>query len=205
MIALEITCVVDTGMPKCEAPRMMVAAVVSAAKPCTGSSLTTRWPIVRMIRQPPAAVPNEIAEAATRITSVGISNFGMTPAENRARAMTPIVFWASFEPWLNAMNAAETTWSRRKRSLIRAGWARRKRFSRTTMKPNPITTPSTGDVTRGKSTLPTMPSTLSTPVPAATIDAPIRPPISEWLLELGIPSRHVSRFHTMAPMIAAAT
>ena len=41
MIALEMTWVVETGIPKCAAPRMMVAAVVSAAKPWTGSSLTT--------------------------------------------------------------------------------------------------------------------------------------------------------------------
>ena len=40
---------------------MIVAAVVSAAKPWTGSSFTTFWPIVLMIRQPPAAVPSEIA------------------------------------------------------------------------------------------------------------------------------------------------
>ena len=45
----------------------------------------------------------------------------------------PIVFWASFEPWLKAMNAAETTWSRRNRSLIRRGFARRNTFRITTM------------------------------------------------------------------------
>ena len=54
MIALEITWVVETGIPKCEAVRMIVAAVVSAAKPWTGSSLTTFRPIVLMIRQPPS-------------------------------------------------------------------------------------------------------------------------------------------------------
>ena len=42
MIAVEMTCVVETGAPKCDAVRMMVAAVVSAANPWTGSSLTTR-------------------------------------------------------------------------------------------------------------------------------------------------------------------
>ena len=42
----------------------------------------------------------------------------MTPAENRARVMIPIVFCASFEPWAKAMNAAEKTWSRRKRRAI---------------------------------------------------------------------------------------
>ena len=42
--------------------------------------------------------------------------------------MMPIVFCASLEPWLNAMNAADRTWSRRKRSLIGRGLARRKTF-----------------------------------------------------------------------------
>ena len=41
---------------------MIVAAVVSAAKPWIGSSFTTRWPIVLMIRQPPTAVPSEMAD-----------------------------------------------------------------------------------------------------------------------------------------------
>ena len=40
-MALEMTWVVLTGMPNVEAPKMIVAAVVSAAKPWTGSSLTT--------------------------------------------------------------------------------------------------------------------------------------------------------------------
>jgi hypothetical protein len=42
MIALEMTCVVDTGMPKWAVPYRTVAAVVSAAKPWIGSSCTTR-------------------------------------------------------------------------------------------------------------------------------------------------------------------
>src|SRR4029078_6048843 len=67
MIADEITWGVETGIPSGDAPMMIVAAVFSAAKPCTGSSLTTRWPIVLMIRQPPAAVPSEIALAARKM------------------------------------------------------------------------------------------------------------------------------------------
>ncbi len=106
-IADEITWVVDTGTPSDDAPMMMLAAVVSAAKPWIGSSLTTRWPIVRMIRQPPAAVPSEIADAAMRMTHSGTIGSGITPPATSARVMTPIVFWASFEPWLNAMYAAE--------------------------------------------------------------------------------------------------
>ena len=52
------------------------------------------------------------------ITHVGTSTAGMTPAENRARVMMPIVFWASFEPWAKAMNAAEKTWSLLNRQAI---------------------------------------------------------------------------------------
>src|SRR3954449_9121998 len=81
MIALEMTCVVETGMPSCAVVSRTVAAVVSAAKPLTGSSSTTRWPIVFMIRQPPTAVPSEIAVAATTITHGGTSTLGIAPAE----------------------------------------------------------------------------------------------------------------------------
>ncbi len=71
MIAPETTWVVETGIPKWAAPRMTVAAVVSAANPWTGSSSATRWPIVRMIRQPPTAVPGERAVADSTITHQG--------------------------------------------------------------------------------------------------------------------------------------
>ena len=65
---------------------MIVAAVVSAAKPWTGSSLTTCWPIVLMIRQPPAAVPSEIAVAARRMTHSGIVELvGITPADEQGQ------------------------------------------------------------------------------------------------------------------------
>ena len=98
MMALEMTCVVDTGIPRLAVATSTVAAVVSAAKPCAGSSSTTRRPIVRMIRQPPTAVPSEIAEAAAMMTQVGTVMSGMTPAAKSASVMMPIVFWASFEP-----------------------------------------------------------------------------------------------------------
>ena len=67
-----------------------------------------------MIRQPPTAVPSDSAVADTTMTQFGTSTVEMTPALNRASVMMPIVFWASFEPWAKAMNAAEKTWSRRK-------------------------------------------------------------------------------------------
>ena len=42
MIALEMTWVVETGIPSWAVMNRTLAAVVSAAKPWTGSSLTTR-------------------------------------------------------------------------------------------------------------------------------------------------------------------
>ena len=82
---------------------MTLAAVVSAAKPWTGSSFTTLLPMVRMIRQPPAAVPSEIALAARMMTHSGTLNSVSTPGGDERQVMTPIVFWASLLPWLNAM------------------------------------------------------------------------------------------------------
>src|SRR3954454_10689353 len=63
-----MTWVVEIGMPRRVATSMIVAAVVSAAKPWIGFRLTILWPIVLMMRQPPIAVPSAIAVAAARTT-----------------------------------------------------------------------------------------------------------------------------------------
>ena len=63
-----------------------MAAVVSAANPWIGSSSTTRWPIVCMIRQPPIAVPSDSAVAETTMTQIGTSMVGMTPGRRTGRA-----------------------------------------------------------------------------------------------------------------------
>src|ERR1043165_3030289 len=60
MIDAEILCVVDTGMPKCDARPMITAELVSAAKPLTGWKWTILCPSVLIIRQPPPAVPAAI-------------------------------------------------------------------------------------------------------------------------------------------------
>ena len=49
----EITCVVDSGKPRCEAVSTTAAPAPWAEKPWAGSILMIRLPIVRMIRQPP--------------------------------------------------------------------------------------------------------------------------------------------------------
>ena len=53
MIAPEMTCVVESGKPTCEAERITAAPTLCGANPCAGSILMMRLPIVRMIRQPP--------------------------------------------------------------------------------------------------------------------------------------------------------
>src|SRR5688572_29339733 len=75
MMLAEMTCVVLTGAPMLAAPRMTIAAEVSAAKPLIGLSLMILCPIVLMIRQPPDAVPSPIAVAQTRMTHQGTTRF----------------------------------------------------------------------------------------------------------------------------------
>src|SRR4051794_14007297 len=53
MIAPEMTCVVDSGKPTCEAARITEAPEPWATNPWAGSILMIRMPIVLMIRQPP--------------------------------------------------------------------------------------------------------------------------------------------------------
>src|SRR4051812_45969033 len=57
----------------------------------------------------------------------------------------------------------------------------------------------------GMSTLSMMPCGLSADGPEAISVAPSKPPMSAWLLDDGIPWRHVIRFHVIAPISAAAT
>ena len=70
-MAPEIACVVEIGMPNRVAISMTVAAAVSAAKPFTGLSAVMRMPMVRMIRQPPIAVPRPMASAAPTMIHSG--------------------------------------------------------------------------------------------------------------------------------------
>ena len=51
MIAAEMLCVVETGIPKCVARPIIEAEVVSAAKPFTACNFTNLCPKVLMILQ----------------------------------------------------------------------------------------------------------------------------------------------------------
>ncbi len=50
----DMTCVVESGNPTAVAEKITAAPEAWAAKPCAGSILMIRLPIVLMIRQPPA-------------------------------------------------------------------------------------------------------------------------------------------------------
>ena len=105
MMLEEITCVVLTGARSQVATRITIVAEVSAAKPLIGRILMMRWPIVRMMRQPPEAVPKAIAVAHAIMTQVGTwrsgvlaSGWRLAAKAARAIVMTPIDFCASLEP-----------------------------------------------------------------------------------------------------------
>lgn len=88
----EITCVVETGIPKWLAVKMTAAADVSAANPCTGSRRMILWPIVLMIRQPPADVPAAIATAHASTTHDGTTGCFRSPWLTSASVMIPMLF-----------------------------------------------------------------------------------------------------------------
>src|SRR5687768_1650571 len=66
-----MACVVLIGIPSSDAPRMTAEPAVSAANPWTGSSAVIRSPSVRMMRQPPYAVPNAASDAQLRTIHTG--------------------------------------------------------------------------------------------------------------------------------------
>src|SRR5690625_2979622 len=123
MIAEEMLWVVETGIPRADAPRITDAALVSAAKPWIGCNFTSLWPSVLMTRQPPAAVPAAITSAQVilihrsippsfRASSEGcrkprnqgrLSSVPAASALIRVRATMPMVFWASFMPCAKPM------------------------------------------------------------------------------------------------------
>src|SRR5690606_7634447 len=89
MIADEMLWVVETGMPRCDAARITEAALVSAAKPWIGCSLTSLWPRVLMIRQPPAAVPAAITTAQVTLIQVSMSPLANAPSDGCRNASQP--------------------------------------------------------------------------------------------------------------------
>src|SRR6266571_5700681 len=72
MIAAEILCVVETGIPRWVAARITSAELVSAANPLIGCNFTILCPSVLIIRQPPTAVPAAITSAQVTLIQTAI-------------------------------------------------------------------------------------------------------------------------------------
>src|ERR1043166_2541103 len=116
--------------------------------------------------------------------------------------MGPIVFCASFMPWLRAMNAALRIWPLPKVKFTVTG-----RHWCSAHKRRPITrklqkNPTHGEEIMGTITLCSMVPKLITErlPPAEATPAPHRPPIKAWLELDGSPNHHVRRFQIMPPM-----
>jgi hypothetical protein len=62
-----------------------------------------------------------MARAQDSLTHRGTVISGISWKVNRARVMMPMVFWASFKPWLVAMNAEEAICNFLNRWLTRDG------------------------------------------------------------------------------------
>ena len=71
-IAPAMVCVVETGMPRAEAEKMVTAPAVSAAKPPMGMSLVILLPMVWTMRQPPESVPEAMAACAISTIQKGM-------------------------------------------------------------------------------------------------------------------------------------
>ncbi len=90
--------------------------------------------------------------------------------------ITPIDFWASFDPWENAMTAAERIWSFRNPRFRVDGWDPLKIQKIPTMMRNAMTVPATGEMTMAARIF-EMPPHFRTPTPREAITAPMIPPI----------------------------
>ena len=77
-----MTWVVETGTPKVDDMKMVIAPAVSAAKPPNGCSLVILVPTVCTMRQPPESVPSEMAACAMSTIQNGIIRF---PAASATR------------------------------------------------------------------------------------------------------------------------
>ena len=161
-----------------------------------------REPIVRTIRQPPLAVPSAIALWQLRTTQSGTWNAPVSmPWEYSSTVMIPIVFWASLPPWARLSSAEDTNCSTRKRRSTANGVDRTASHDVASTSSIASSSPISGDSTIAEPMIPTPPQTTAAG-PALAIAAPSSPPTKAWLLLEGIPSRHVSTFHTIAPASA---
>ena len=109
----EITCVVESGKPKCDEARITAAPAPCAEKPCAGVHLDD--PRAHGADDAPAARVGAERDRARRARSRPRSarrsrSRARLPLATSARVMTPIVFWASLVPCASARRPPERTW-----------------------------------------------------------------------------------------------
>ena len=97
----QITWVVLTGIPKRVQKIIVNAPELSAQKPCIGFRFVNFVPLVFTTLLPPARVPSAIVAWESSTTQNGTKKtVPKKPPVKSSREITPIVFWASFVPWL---------------------------------------------------------------------------------------------------------
>src|ERR671914_1258521 len=149
-----------------------------------------------------------IAAAAETITQNGGvgSPAGREPYATSARAITPMVFWASLVPCASASSPPDTTWPPRNPLATGPGWSLPTIRYRTRIDTPPTTNASVGATRAGIITFPTTPSPKKTASgPSATSMAPTTPPIRAWDELDGSPKYQVVRFQAIAPIRPANT
>src|SRR5918992_351029 len=147
------------------------------------------------------AAPEPITAAETITQNGGVgSPAGREPYATSARAITPMVFWASLVPCASASSPPDTTCP--PRNPLVTGVGRNLptiRYSARIETP-PTTNASVGARSAGIITFPTTPSPKKTASgPSATSMAPTTPPIRAWDELDGSPKYQVTRFHAIAP------
>ena len=163
--------------------------------------------MVFTIRQPPESVPSAMAAWAIRITQNGTGRwFGSTdapkyPMEKRSGTMIPMVFWASFVPWLKLYAAAEKSWSRLKWVSADCLFAFPGEIEDRCHEEEPAGKADQGERTMNSGNLPDR-GPFDRGNPAAEIPAPASPPIRAWDEEVGRPKNQVIRFQEIAPISA---
>src|SRR6266852_2868848 len=198
-----MVCVVETGTPSQVAMNSVAAPPVSAQNPCIGVSFVIRRPMVRTIRQPPIRVPSAIAAWHDSTTQNGTENSApRRPCENSSTAMMPMVFCASLPPWPSEYSDAEANCRIRKARSTAKGVERTDAHDTIATSTSASKNPASGDNTIASSVF-DRPLQTAAEIPALAIPPPTNPPIKACELLEGIPSPHVIRFQTMAPIKAA--
>ena len=180
----------------------MIVAVEALwlAKPSIAARWKMRRPIVRMIRQPPIAVPRVSAAPQTSFTQSGTVSESRWPLASSSAATTPIDFCASLAPWPKD-SAADIAHSAPRIGVRTRRVARRSASWLSRAKRKPKASPTKGETARAMRTprmptgrSPSSPPQCRAPAPASAKAAPARPPTRAWAELDGSPRHQVSRF-----------